>query len=528
MDISQWSSLIKSGSYLSAIELHPFDKSYLLHQFYAWGQDLGVPVYLFNPGYAGWQQVQHQDDSIQLHPAVLMQNQDDEASRCGMDECMQWLMQNPTPGIFLLEGLMPLSEQRRYQLMNVFEQSRWTGMPCYWVILDEAIDLPPGIQGMIPTLSLALPNRVQTGEWVSQWCANQGVQDVEGRLARAATGLSRGELSWILHREWVFVDAVTDLAVRVLDYKTSKLKGRGLELINAPDVPDAGGMDLLEARLERIVALLDPIAAQHKLSFPKGMILWGPPGTGKSLSAKLCAGKMGVPLLAADWNGLRGKDATESLQNLRWLLDTAESMAPCVLYWDDFDKGFAGWDTDMVAKASAQRLLTWMQERVAPVFVMATVNRLGMLPIELTRPGRVDDIFFVDLPHDGARYDVFNLHLAKYFPEFRNLEPDQSPWTEKQWRALLTEYRLCTPAEIANAVKRVAEEQFYQNALAGHPEQGLVCPFNEMLQQRERFTPAMVREEGAMLEIRNNATFAQPVSSLDTSRFARAKLELFG
>ena len=103
---------------------------------------------------------------------------------------------------------------------------------------------------------------------------------------------------------------------------------------------------------------------------------------------------MGVPLLAADWGALRGATAYESEQNLRFLLATAEAMAPCVLYFDDFDKGFAGWNSDAdggVSRRLSQKLLTWMQEHQSPVFVMATVNRLGMLPVELQR--RVDDHF---------------------------------------------------------------------------------------------------------------------------------------
>lgn len=161
------------------------------------------------------------------------------------------------------------------------------------------------------------------------------------------------------------------------------------------------------------------------------MVLWKPPGTGKSLSAKLAAKKMGLPLLAANWGILLSSPnpdfPSETLHDraLKEFIAVVTSLAPCILYWDDFDKGFTGWDSNAdggIARRLSAALLTWMQEHQEPIYTIATVNRLGMLPPELVC--RFDDIFFIDLPHVGvaspqemgARYEVFNLHLAKYFP----------------------------------------------------------------------------------------------------------------
>ena len=512
MHLSTWPSLSTHRTYLAAVECHPFDKSQVLTRFQGWGQELNLAVYFTNPGFAGWQQV---GDRGSCHAIALMPVEADP---------VQWLLDHPTPGVFILEGL-DLTEQRQHQLANAFEQARWNGVECHWVLLSEQMELPPSMQGMIPVLSLPLPDGVRVDRLVQNFCTEQGWQGDDSRLARAARGLSEGEIEWVLRRERAIVQTSDELAARVLEYKTRKLAGRGLEFIGQPDVPRAGGVDLLGQRLDKVMSLLDPKAEGHGLIFPKGMLLWGPPGTGKSLSAKLAASKMGVPLLAADWNGLRGDDTTQSLRNLRWLLDTAESMAPCVLYFDDFDKAFNL--DDAVGRQSAQRLLTWMQEHTQPVFVMATVNRVGMLPVELQR--RFDDIFFFDLPHDGARYDIFNLHLAKYFPAFKTaLETGRSPWSDDEWREVLTQYRLCIPSEIGNAVRRVAEEAFYQNYLDGRTDQPLSVQADQLLVQREQFTPLMVREEGPMLMIRNNATYAQPVCSPDSSRFALKRWELFG
>lgn len=163
-----------------------------------------------------------------------------------------------------------------------------------------------------------------------------------------------------------------------------------------------------------------------------------------------------------------------------------------------------------------------MQEHTSKVLVLATVNRLEFLPPELIR--RFDDIVFVDLPHAGARYEIFKLHMAKYFP---NLE-----LCEKDWWRLIRESRLLTPAEIGNMVRKTAEEAFYQNTkryqseeLSGKP---LEVSVKHFLEQRYLFTPAMIREEDKIIDIRNKAAYARPASSPDKSCWAREPQPLFG
>jgi SpoVK/Ycf46/Vps4 family AAA+-type ATPase len=196
-----------------------------------------------------------------------------------------------------------------------------------------------------------------------------------------------------------------------------------------------------------------------------------------------------------------------------------------VLYFDDFDKGFAGFDSNSdggVSRQLAGKLLTWMQERTSQILVMATVNRLEFLPAELVR--RFDDIIFVDLPHAGARYEIFKLHLAKYFSGL--------DFSDRDWLRLLRETKLLTPAEIALLVRKTAEEAFYRNTKQfSHLEVGgqpLKVTVKDFLEQRYNFTPSMIREEDKIIEIRNKAVYARPAASPDKSRWAKEPEVLFG
>lgn len=543
--MTDWPALADQNTAIVAVEYHTPDRMHILQQFYHWGEERSLSVFVWNPGYCGLQQlIQHQGQYI-------LQSTD----RGKDGDIIQYLLEGYQPGIYLLEGVLnedegsKISQKRSYQLLNACHQALWSQQDNYWVLLETYVQLPLELQPFIPVLSNPLPDQQQVQLVVQQFCDccwhsalpnryswSKTTEKTEalrlphkGRSAqsptpyhspslfRACQGLPIGEINMLLQQCLGFAEQVEEIAQLVLAHKVNKLRGRGLEYITQPDVPSAGGLDLLEKRLETITCLLQPEAQEYGLKFPTGMLLWGPPGTGKSLSAKLAAKKMGLPLLAANWGVLLGSPNPD--RELKEFIALVTSLAPCVLYWDDFDKGFAGWDSNAdggVARRLSAALLTWMQEHQEPVYTIATVNRLEMLPAELVR--RFDDIFFVDLPHEGARYEVFNLHLAKYCPAFRG---NNSPWSDEQWRRLLAEYRICTPAEIGNAVRRCAEEAFYQ----GRPG---VIEFDDLLKQRSQFTPAMERESEQIQAIRNQAIYAQPVSSEDVSRFAYQYQELFG
>jgi SpoVK/Ycf46/Vps4 family AAA+-type ATPase len=157
----------------------------------------------------------------------------------------------------------------------------------------------------------------------------------------------------------------------------------------------------------------------ENLDPPRGVLLLGVQGCGKSLAAKAAAGIFGVALLRLDFGVLYSKYYGETEKNLRKALDTAETMAPCVLWLDEIEKGLAvGDDDDGLSRRVLGTLLTWMSERGRPVFIVATANDITRLPPEMVRKGRFDEIFFVDLPALQNRRDILGIHLAK-----RNLSP---------------------------------------------------------------------------------------------------------
>ncbi|HLA32725.1 MAG TPA: AAA family ATPase, partial [Pseudomonas sp.] len=155
------------------------------------------------------------------------------------------------------------------------------------------------------------------------------------------------------------------------------------------------------------------------VDLPKGVLLVGVQGGGKSLAAKAVAGLWGLPLLRLDFACLYNKFFGETERNLREALKLAEQMAPCVLWMDEVEKGLASGDHDGgVSQRVLGTLLTWMAERQAPVFMVATANDISRLPPELVRKGRFDELFFVDLPDSAVRAEIFRIHLVR-----RELEP---------------------------------------------------------------------------------------------------------
>ena len=194
--------------------------------------------------------------------------------------------------------------------------------------------------------------------------------------------------------------------------------GGVLEFVKAPtSMQEIGGLDRLKSWLAMRTAARTTEAEEYGVRTPRGVLLLGVQGAGKSLAAKAIATAWGVPLLRLDASALYDKFVGESERKLRDSLTQADRMAPAVLWIDEIEKGFAaaaGQSSDGgMSRRMFGTLLTWMQERTAPTFLAATANDISALPPELLRKGRFDETFFVDLPHINARKVIFSIHLQK-------------------------------------------------------------------------------------------------------------------
>ena len=243
------------------------------------------------------------------------------------------------------------------------------------------------------------------------------------RVLNAAAGLTAGEAENVFAKSLVMTHSL-DLDVIVAEKKQLIRKSRVLEYYDAvEDMAEVGGMGDLKAWLQKRSPAFGERARRFGLPEPRGLLLLGVQGGGKSLLAKSVAGLWKLPLLRLDMGKVFSEMVGASEENIRAALRLAESISPCVLWLDELEKGLSGLGSSNRSDAgTAARVfgsfLVWMQEKTAPVFVIATSNDISSLPPELLRKGRFDEIFFIDLPRLEERQDILAIHLAK-----RNREP---------------------------------------------------------------------------------------------------------
>ena len=237
------------------------------------------------------------------------------------------------------------------------------------------------------------------------------------RLLQHLQGLTLLEARKVLTKALVIDHALTAADIRrVIDAKRDVVRVDGLlEYYPVEEtLTKIAALDGLKAWLaKRKKAILEPAKAkEYGLGFPKGVLLLGVPGTGKSLCAKAVAMEWGLPLLKMDPAGLYNKYVGQTEENFRRAMGIAERMSPVVLWIDEIEKAFASGDQDSGTSTRVLgTFLTWLQERKGDVFVVATANDVQKLPPELLRKGRFDEIFFVDLPDAEAREHIFRIHV---------------------------------------------------------------------------------------------------------------------
>lgn len=299
------------------------------------------------------------------------------------------------------------------------------------LILIDAAPLPAEVRRLTVPFEVGWPDEEELLDVVRQAfqaAKQRSLREVEAKLTKremellvqTLRGLTTEEAARVVTGA-IYVDNVLDGSdlPRIVDAKRNRLGTTGcLESITADVSPDEiGGLANLKRWLHVRRGGFTSRAKQFGLDPPRGMLLLGVPGCGKSLSAKVVASAWRMPLLRMDPGVLYQKFIGESEARLREALHQAESMAPAVLWIDEIEKAFASASSDSADGGLSQRmfgtLLSWMQDHRHPIFLIATANNIGQLPPELMRKGRFDEIFFIDLPGAKDRETIFSIHLKK-------------------------------------------------------------------------------------------------------------------
>lgn len=283
--------------------------------------------------------------------------------------------------------------------------------------------LPPELEREFVVLDFALPGKPELEQVVAGICESAKAAKPKGEvldaILEAATGMTCAEAENALALSLVETKSLDP--VRIAREKALSVKKSGiLELVeDLPSLASIGGLTLLKEWLTLRKDAFSRRAQEYGLPTPKGLLIVGVPGTGKSLAAKATASLLGRPLLKLDAGRLYGGLVGQSEGNLRAVIQTCEAIAPCVLWIDEIEKAFAGSKSSgMTDGGTSSRVfgsfLSWMQEKQSPVFVVATANDVTQLPPEFLRKGRFDELFFVDLPTQQEREAIWSIQIAKY------------------------------------------------------------------------------------------------------------------
>jgi SpoVK/Ycf46/Vps4 family AAA+-type ATPase len=336
------------------------------------------------------------------------------------------------------------------------------------VLVSSVLEIPPELEKEITLLSFPLPDRQDLSDLLDRI-----IQDVKPQtqvqidltdaarehLLQAALGLTLGEAENVLAKILVQEQRLDIQAVHaILAEKQQIIRKNGLLEYHASQetFSDLGGMPVLKDWLRKRAIAFTREARAFGLPPPKGILLLGVQGCGKSLCAKAIANLWKLPLLRFDMGRMFGSFVGSSEENVRRAIAVAESVAPAILWVDEIDKAFAGSQTSSVTdNGTTARVfgtfLTWLAEKTAPVFVVATTNDITQLPAELLRKGRFDEIFFVDLPSLAERREIFAIHLAK-----RNRAPDQF-----DLNSLAASSDTCSGSEIEQTVISALYDAFH-------------------------------------------------------------------
>lgn len=347
------------------------------------------------------------------------------------------------------------------RLKYLLDQLNFYKGECAVILQSADVYLPNEIEPLVTLLELPLPDQNQIQSVLKQ---EKIANELTDRLTTALSGLNELDIQQLLNLlknkyGELTVENEKVILAEIQQQKEQIIAKSGvLEMVKVnEEIEDIGGLENLKAWLQDQSYIVKNLQAAKEFGVkaPKGTLIAGMPGCGKSLTAKAAAALFQQPLLRLDIGSLLGKYVGESETNMRKALAMAESISPCVLWVDELEKAFVGMSGNNASEVSSRLLgyfLTWLQEKTAPVFIIATANDITALPPELLRKGRFDEIFYVGFPTKKERKKIIEIHLVK-------AKQDTSQFDIEN---LAKECRDYAGADIENAIFEAVKKAFIQ------------------------------------------------------------------
>ena len=330
-----------------------------------------------------------------------------------------------TPALFLLKDfnrfLTDVSISRK--LKNISRILKL--QPKTIIIIGSELNIPKELSDLITILQFQLPVESEINYELKRLIESLNIeidQQILESLTRACQGLSLERIRRVLSKIIATYKTIDENSIKLLLNEKKQIISQ-TEILEYWSVEETiskiGGVDNLKNWLKKRQTSFGVQASTYGLPTPRGLLLVGIQGTGKSLTAKAIANEWQLPLLKLDVGKLFGGIVGESESRLRQMIEVAETISPCILWIDEIDKAFSNNNNTGDSGTSNRVLATfisWLSEKTKPVFVVATANNVDLLPLEIIRKGRFDEIFFLDLPQKQEREQIFKIHIQEFRP----------------------------------------------------------------------------------------------------------------
>jgi SpoVK/Ycf46/Vps4 family AAA+-type ATPase len=367
-----------------------------------------------------------------------------------------------TPALFLLKDfnrfLTDLSISRK--LRNISRILKL--QPKTIIIIGSELTIPKELQDLITVVQFELPLEHEINQELNRLITSLNIKvdsQLFENLTRACQGLSLERIRRVLSKIIATYKTIDDNSIAVLLSEKKQIISQTeiLEYTSVDEkITNLGGLENLKDWLKKRKTAFGVQAANYGLPTPRGLLLIGLQGTGKSLTAKAVANEWQLPLLKLDVGKLFGGIVGESESRLRQMINVAETISPCILWIDEIDKAFSSTESKGDSGTSNRVLATfisWLSEKTKPVFVIATANNIDLLPLEIIRKGRFDEIFFLDLPKEEEREEIFKIHLQEFRP---------NSWESFDYKKLAQVSESFSGAEIRQSIIEGMYHAFYE------------------------------------------------------------------